>query len=181
MSLRLRPSLTTWRSGSPLSPGSGGRYPWEQRVPRGDTTGGYNRGYNGGPTGVLERNQTRLSIPLEAGLQLRLAVATRGLVAGDRLLPSSSQGGTKSELVDSLDELIRRIANINALRRRSPHSWPRSRGITSQTRTPGRLRSRRHSHVLPPMRSLNRPFCRRGECRRILLDELLHAQRPLPR
>jgi hypothetical protein len=24
-------------------------------------------------------------------------------------------------------------------------------------------------------------FCRRGECRRILPDELLHAQRPLPR
>src|SRR2546426_11454233 len=63
MSLRLRPSLTTWRSGSPLSPGSGGRYRWEQLVPRGDTTGGYNRGYNGGPTGVLERNQTRLSVP----------------------------------------------------------------------------------------------------------------------
>src|SRR6266478_3641107 len=68
MSLRLRPSLTTWRSGSPLSPGSGGRYPWEQRVPRGDTTGGYNRGYNrgynGGPTGVLERNQTPTLSPV---------------------------------------------------------------------------------------------------------------------
>src|SRR6266478_5401388 len=28
-----------------------------------------------------------------------------------------------------------RIGNINALRRRAPHSWPRSRDITSQTRT----------------------------------------------
>ena len=30
----------------------------------------------------------------------------------------------------------RRIGNINALRRRAPHSWPRPRDITSQTRTP---------------------------------------------
>jgi hypothetical protein len=29
----------------------------------------------------------------------------------------------------------RRIGNINALRRRAPHSWPRSRDITYQTRT----------------------------------------------
>src|SRR6266704_1176303 len=64
MSLRLRPSLTTWRSGSPLSPGSGGRYPWETAGPAGGYNGGYNRGYNGGPTGVLERNQTRLSVPI---------------------------------------------------------------------------------------------------------------------
>ena len=39
----------------------------------------------------------------------------------------------------------------------------------------------RFAMFFPPMRSLNRLFCRRGECRRILPDELLHAQRPLPR
>jgi hypothetical protein len=33
----------------------------------------------------------------------------------------------------------------------------------------------------PPMRSPNRLFGRRGECRRILPDEFLHAHRPLPR
>src|SRR5262249_2588524 len=33
------------------------------------------------------------------------------------------------------------------------------------------VRCRRHSRL----------FCRRGECRCILPDELLHAQRPLPR
>jgi REP element-mobilizing transposase RayT len=36
-------------------------------------------------------------------------------------------------------------------------------------------------HIFPPMRSPNRLFGRRGECRRILPDELLHAHRPLPR
>jgi hypothetical protein len=34
------------------------------------------------------------------------------------------------------DSLFRRIANINALRRRAPPSWPRTRDIASQTRTP---------------------------------------------
>ena len=38
----------------------------------------------------------------------------------------------------------------------------------------------RFAMFFPPMRSLNRLFRRRGECRRILTDELPHVQRPLP-
>jgi len=33
-------------------------------------------------------------------------------------------------------EYFARIGNLNALRRRAPHAWPRPRDITSQTRTP---------------------------------------------
>src|SRR6266446_7655579 len=37
---------------------------YQRGIQTGDTNGGYNGGYNRGPTGVLERNQTRLSVPI---------------------------------------------------------------------------------------------------------------------
>src|SRR5207253_9551045 len=49
--------------------------------------------------------ETRLSIPVDAGVQQRVAVAPR-VWSGERRLASSLQGSTESELVDSLDELI---------------------------------------------------------------------------
>src|SRR2546426_11143332 len=49
--------------------------------------------------------ETRLSIPVDAGLHLRVAVAPR-VWSGECRLASSLQGSMESELVDSLDELI---------------------------------------------------------------------------
>src|SRR6266436_5080036 len=49
--------------------------------------------------------ETRLSIPVDADLQVLGAIVTH-IWLGERVLASSFQGGAKSELVDSPDELI---------------------------------------------------------------------------